>query len=159
MIQPNGITYSPSLPRIPQIFPGTGMMIASTLPSQISISTSTTQPSRLQLQILITSFSLSSHSLTSHTHFPNAAITKTPAHSNSFLTVTICRHCLFVKCHRLDFNYFAITFSLSKALAITAIRTPPSNKVSASVTAYCTSVTSPVRIPCSVKAVLNTGTA
>lgn len=70
LIQPNGITYSPSLPSIPQIFPGTGMMIARTFPSQTSISTSTTQPSLLQLHILITSFSLSSQSLTPHTRFP-----------------------------------------------------------------------------------------
>ena len=37
LIQPNGITYSPSLPSIPQIFPGTGIMIARTFPSQTSI--------------------------------------------------------------------------------------------------------------------------
>src|SRR5699024_1734947 len=59
-IHPNGITYSQSVPKKPQIFPGPGITIASTSPVQTLISTSTTQPSLLPLQILITSFSRSS---------------------------------------------------------------------------------------------------
>lgn len=63
LMQPKGITYSQSVPKKPQILPGPGITIASTSPVQILISTSTTHPSLLPLQILTTSLSRSSQIL------------------------------------------------------------------------------------------------
>ena len=63
-ISQNGIMYSFSWPRNPQIQPGPGTIIARSLPVQISKSTSPTKPSRLQSFTLITSFCLKSQILT-----------------------------------------------------------------------------------------------
>ena len=53
LMQENGITYSLSDPRKPQIFPGPGMTIASMQPLHASNTRSTGFPSLLQLQTLI----------------------------------------------------------------------------------------------------------
>ena len=55
-ISQKGIIYSFSLPRKPQIHPGPGTIRASMQPVSISKSTSPTNPRRLQVFTLITSF-------------------------------------------------------------------------------------------------------
>lgn len=54
-IHSNGIIYSASYPRNPQILPGPGTINASTHPEQILICRSATNPSRLQSHMLMTS--------------------------------------------------------------------------------------------------------
>src|SRR5699024_8407761 len=72
--------------------------------------------------------------------------THTPVLSPAYASFLLLLH---VKIH-----YRFITFSLSNAFAITAVKMPPSTNVITRVTPYCAIVTSDVRIPFKASAVL-----
>src|SRR5699024_6217239 len=154
----NGITYSLSYPNRPPSLPGPGTTIAWTQPFFISTTRSATQPRRLQFTVLMTSFSLRSQSLILFpSRYPESCgaerplslwtkKTHTPVLSPAYASFLLLLH---VKIH-----YRFITFSLSNAFAITAVKMPPSTNVITRVTPYCAIVTSDVRIPFKASAVL-----